>query len=553
MTDVNPILALTDLAISYQGRGRTTKAVEGVTLSVNRGEIVALVGESGSGKSTIAHAIMGMLPPTAGIRAGAIQFDGRTITGLSESEYRRLRGRRLGWIPQDPMVALNPSQRVGRQVAEPLLIHGLASKTEARARAVDALDRAGLSRPALRATQFPHELSGGMRQRALIAGALICGPDLLIADEPTTALDVTVQKRILDDIAALVAASGTAVLLITHDLGVAADRADRIIVLRQGRIVEEGPTSQVLANPRQAYTRLLIDSAPGLSPRAHLHKRRGGWRDDSVTSLHAGAVTIASVENVSKDYVVTDAKGRRETFRAVDAISLAVSQGETLGLVGESGSGKSTLLRMFLGLVKPTAGAALYEGRRLDQLSAAEERSRRQRVQPVYQNPYSSLNPRMTIAEIVGEHLAGFRLGDRRGQQRRVMELLDQVGLPQAFHDRFPVELSGGQRQRVAIARALAPEPRLLLCDEPVSALDVSIQAQILELLAELQRRHGLAYLFVSHDLAVVRQVSDRVAVMREGKLVEIGPADAVFRAPQHPYTQLLLDSIPGRRLAAAS
>ncbi|MFK8250054.1 dipeptide ABC transporter ATP-binding protein [Ancylobacter terrae] len=549
------LLSIRGLRVAYRTRDRVNEAVKGVDIEVRRGEVVALVGESGSGKSTIAHAVMGMLPATAAITAGEISFDGDALTRLSEKDYRRLRGHRLGWVPQDPMVALNPSHRIGRQVAEPLLIHRLAGKAEAKAKAVEALGRVGLNQPALRAEQFPHELSGGMRQRALIAGALICDPALIIADEPTTALDVTVQKRILDDIGVLAASFGTAVLIITHDLAVAADRADRIVVLRHGEVVEAGSAREVLGHPRDDYTKLLLASAPSLAAgrRRHAAAASGAPTTGEVLPLAAARAPLVAVEGVSKDFTLGDAAGHRSTFRAVDGVSLAIAPGQTVGLVGESGSGKSTLARIILGLVAPTSGDVRFEGRPIGELSRTEERQRRRRVQPIYQNPYSSLNPRLSIAEIVGEPLAGFRLGDRGWRHRRTLELLDQVGLPQSFAERLPAELSGGQRQRVAIARALAPEPALVICDEPVSALDVSIQAQVLDLLAELQRRHGLAYLFISHDLAVVRQVSDSVGVMKDGRIVEFGSADQIFQRPQHAYTRLLLDSIPGRSLAEAS
>lgn len=523
------LLTIRDLQVSYRARGQTIPAVRGIDLDVAPGEIVALVGESGSGKSTVARAVLGMLADNAAIVGGSIRFDGIETTTLDEASLRRLRGKSIGWVPQDPMVTLNPLHRVGRHVTEPLVIHRQAPRRVLRDRAVDLLAKVGLSRPALRARQFPRELSGGMRQRVLIAGALAAGPRLIIADEPTTALDVTVQQRILDDIQALAASSQAAVLIITHDLAVAADRADRVVVLRDGRVVEQGRAGEVLGRPRDAYTRLLIASAPSLGAG---RKRHGGAASPSGTP-------IVEVAGLGRDFA---------GVRAVEDVAFSIAPGETLGLVGESGSGKSTVARMVLGLTTPTRGVVRFDGRDIAGLDGAERRLFRQQAQMVYQGAYASLNPRMTIAEIVAEPLRGFRIGTAAERRPRALRLLADVGLDRRFADRYPAELSGGQRQRVAIARALASRPRLIVCDEPVSALDVSVQAQILDLFAELQAKYGLAYLFISHDLAVIRQVADRVGVMKDGRLIEAGPAADVFLRPQADYTRLLLDAIPGRR-----
>ncbi len=526
------LLTIRDLRVSYRARGQTIPAVRGIDLDVVPGEIVALVGESGSGKSTVARAILGMLADNADITGGSIRFEGIETTTLDEAGLRDLRGRAIGWVPQDPMVTLNPLHRVGRQVTEPLTIHRRSPRRELRGRAVELLAKVGLSRPAQRARQFPHELSGGMRQRVLIAGALAAGPRLIIADEPTTALDVTVQQRILDDIQALAASSQAAVLIITHDLAVAADRADRVVVLRDGLVVEQGRADEVLGRPRDTYTRLLIASAPSL---ADGRKRRG------VAPAHGGT-PILEVAGLGRDFTGT---------RAVDDVVFTIAPGETLGVVGESGSGKSTVARLVLGLTRPTRGTVRFDGRDVAALDAGERRLFRQQAQMVYQGAYASLNPRMTIAEIVAEPLRGFRIGTAAERRPRALRLLEDVGLDRRFADRYPAELSGGQRQRVAIARALASRPRLIVCDEPVSALNVSVQAQILDLFAELQARYGLAYLFISHDLAVIRQVADQVGVMKDGRLVEYGSAADVFLRPQADYTRLLLDAIPGRRVAA--
>ncbi|MBO4206773.1 dipeptide ABC transporter ATP-binding protein [Micromonospora echinofusca] len=551
------LLTIEDLTVEYLVGGRRVRAVEQADLSVSSGEIVALVGESGSGKSSIAHAVLGALPAAGRIVGGRIGFDGLDLARLSERRFNQVRGRSLGFIPQDPMSSLNPLHRIGTQVTESIRIHRSASRAEAARQAVELLDRVGLPEPAARARQFPHELSGGMRQRALIAAALAGAPRLLVADEPTTALDVTVQKVILDDLSALARSGGIAVLVITHDLAVAADRADRIVVLRHGRIVESGTPDAVLGAPCHPYTRMLLASAPSLAAGRRRRSRPAGRSTPGATVTEPGghrapvAPTsgrdLVRVDGVTKEFRVPHTDRNQGWFRAVDDVSLTIGRGETLGLVGESGSGKSTLARLILRLTPPTAGRIAYDGTDIADVDRRGLRGLRARAQLVYQNPYGSLNPRLTVRQIVAEPLVGFGIGDRSARGRRVRELLDQVGLPGDLAERRPAELSGGQRQRVAIARALAPSPELLVCDEPVSALDVSIQAQILDLLADLQVELGLSLLFVSHDLAVIRQVADRVGVMRAGRLVEIGPADQVFHRPGHGYTRTLLAAIPGQ------
>ncbi|MCK6080009.1 ABC transporter ATP-binding protein [Microbacterium sp. EYE_5] len=529
------MLEVTDLAVSYTVGGRTRTAVDGASFSVERGEVVAIVGESGSGKSTTAHAVLRLLARNATVDAGSIRFAGEEVSRLSARQWRAVRGRRIGLIPQDPATSLNPVKRVGPQVAEPLVIHGIASRRAAEQQAVELLRLAGIPEPEARAQQFPHQFSGGMTQRALIATALAAEPDLVIADEPTSALDVTVQQQILDHIDGLSRRLGTAVLLITHDLAVASDRAHRIVVMQHGRIVEQGPTAAVLGDPRHPYTRALIDAAPGLrsAPIARVPRRQP---DD--------AQPLLELTGVSKEFALP---GRR-TLRAVDDVSLTVGRGETLAIVGESGSGKSTTARLALRLETPTSGRIRFDGIDLGAADAAEVRAVRRRLQLVYQNPFASLDPRFTIEQVIDEPLRAFREGDRPARAARVRELLDQVALPSGVATRRPAELSGGQRQRVAIARALALRPDLVVLDEAVSALDVSVQAQVLALLTEIQDATGVSYLFISHDLAVVREISDRVAVMSAGRVVELGTASQVLTDPRDPYTRRLLAAVPGRR-----
>ncbi|MBN9178423.1 MAG: ABC transporter ATP-binding protein [Microbacterium sp.] len=545
------LLEVDGLTVSYAVAGSTRTAVDDVSFTVDRGEIVAIVGESGSGKSTTAHAVIHLLARNAAVDAGSIRLDGDDLSRLSPRAWRDVRGRRIGLIPQDPATSLNPVKRVGRQVGEPLVIHGLAGRRGADARAVELLRLAGISDPKARALQFPHQFSGGMTQRALIATALAADPQLVIADEPTSALDVTVQKQILDHLDLLARDLGTAVLLITHDLGVAADRADRIIVMQHGRIVEEGSAPQVLAAPRHPYTRALIAAAPGLRAAPILRvASRPVSSSERSSSEHferqapKDAAPLLELVRLRKEFALPG----RVPLVAVDDVSLAVGRGETVAIVGESGSGKTTTARLALRLERPTAGEIRFDGVDLVHARREELRTIRRRLQLVHQSPFASLDPLFSIADIVDEPLRAYGVGDRAERAARVRELLDQVALPADLARRRPAELSGGQRQRVAIARALALRPELVVLDEAVSALDVSVQAQILALLAEIQRDSGVAYLFISHDLSVVREISDRVAVMQAGRVVEEGRTSVVLTTPRHDYTRRLIDAIPGRR-----
>jgi peptide/nickel transport system ATP-binding protein len=532
------ILRVQDLRIAYRIGDREVEAVRGVNLTVRRGEVVAIVGESGSGKSTVAQSIMNLLAPNAEVTGGRIEFDGEDLLPLSERHWRGIRGRMMGLVPQDPALSLNPVRRVGVQVAEPLLVHGLASKREAEGRAVELLKMAGLTYPAERAKQYPHQFSGGMKQRALIAGALAAQPSLVIADEPTSALDVTVQKQILDHLASLTQELGTAILLITHDLGMAAERADTVVVMRQGEIVDAGPAAQVMTAPTHEYTRALIAAAPRLSA----HERRSAATQQRI---EFGGEPIVRVSELTKIFPLPKGEGGRRSLTAVDAVSLDVRRGETLAVVGESGSGKSTLARLVLRLDEPTSGSISFAGEDITHAKGEKLRQLRRRFQMVYQSPFDSLNPRMTIEQLITEPLLSFGEGDRGSRARRAAELSEQVALPDGMLDRYPDELSGGQRQRVAIARALALDPEFIVLDEAVSALDVSVQAQILKLLDELQRERELSYLFITHDLGVVAETADRVAVLKHGKLVECADAAQIFTNPQQEYTRTLIDAVP--------
>ena len=533
-----PVARVTDLEVTY---GRGAPAVRGVSLEVAPGEVVALVGESGSGKSTTAHTLLGLLPRSGRITAGSVEVGGTDVTRAGERVLRSVRGGVVGLVPQDPMVGLNPTRRIGAQIAEAVRLRGVPRPAVA-AEVLEALEQAGVDDPGLRARQYPHELSGGLRQRALIALALAGKPRLLVADEPTSALDVTVQRTILDHLEHLVRAQNQqriALLVITHDLAVAADRADRVLVMQDGRVVEQGRPADVLVDPQEAYTRRLIAAAPGLGTGGRVVPR---FTDPDP------ARPVLRLEGATVEFPLPG----RAPLRALDDVDLTVPAGQTLAVVGESGSGKTTALRVALGLQPVTAGRVLLDEEDLTAASWRRWRPVRRRVQLVHQNPFAALDPRFTVLESVVEPLVSFRVGDRASRLARARELLDRVGLPASYLARLPAELSGGQRQRVAIARALALDPELLLLDEPVSALDVSVQAQILDLLVELQQDLGVSYLFVSHDLAVVAQVSHHVAVLRRGRVVEHGPTAEVFADPQAQYTRALLDAIPGGRHAGA-
>lgn len=552
-----PLLSVEGLAVDFTTMDGVVHAVEGVDLEISPGETVAIVGESGSGKSTTAMAIIGLLAGGGRVASGSIRLDGRDIAHAGENELRTIRGRDIGLVPQDPMSNLNPVAKVGTQVAETLLAHGLATRQNVQQKVVEALTAAGLPDPEKRAKQYPHEFSGGMRQRALIAIGLACKPRLLIADEPTSALDVTVQRTILDQIGAMTRELGTAVLLITHDLGLAAERAERVVVMHRGKVVEQGPARQILEDPQHPYTQSLVKAAPSvaaarLRPEAfQVEERADATADASVDSGSAAkADHIVEIEGLTKVYPV---RGRGEDFVAVNDVSLAIPRGETVAIVGESGSGKTTTARMLLKLIEPTSGLIRFEGNDVASLSRAETRDFRQRVQPIFQDPYSSLNPMFTIERLIAEPLEFYRRGSGAERRARVRQLLDDVALPQTMLGRYPSELSGGQRQRVAIARALALSPDLIVCDEPVSALDVLVQDQILTLLGDLQSEYGLSYLFISHDLAVVRLISDYVCVMKDGSLVEAASSEEIFTNPRDPYTRRLLASIPGNELDIAS
>lgn len=526
-----PLLEIRDLAVSYRTRRGDVHAVKDVNLTVRRGRVTAIVGESGSGKSTSAMATLGLLPATATV-SGEILLEGRSLRDLGRREWRMIRGRRIGLIPQDPNNSLNPVKTIGESVGEGLRIHRRGNRTARRAKVVELLETVGIDNPELRYTQYPHELSGGMKQRALIAAALALEPDLIIADEPTSALDVTVQRTILDLLDRMRADLGIGVLFITHDLAVAGDRADELVVMRSGEVREDGPTDRVLTEPRDDYTRRLLADAPSL-----------------VSAVEAASYRDAvPAESRSPLLQVTGLRQEFGSTLAVDDVSFSVLPGTTHAIVGESGSGKSTVGRAVTAFRRPTSGEILLGDTRVDELDVRGRRELRRRVQMVYQNPYSSLDPRQSIGSIVGEPLRNLSDLSRTEIRSRVDGILDRVALGSDMTDRRPAELSGGQRQRVAVARALILDPDLVVLDEAVSALDVTVQAQILHLLDELQRDLGLTYVFISHDLAVVREISDTVSVMSGGRQVETGRTEDIFEHPTSEFTTRLLDAIPGRR-----
>ena len=585
----DPLLEISDLEVAFRSSTGLVPAVRKANLTLYPGQSVAIVGESGSGKSTLAHAVIGLLPGTGRVTGGTIRFQGRDITHLGTQELTALRGSSIGLVPQDPMSNLNPVWSIGFQVKEALRANGLAGVADDRLahlmaehaehtghagraghadRAQKAapsaggridvdeqvallLEQAGLPEASRRAKQYPHEFSGGMRQRALIAIGLAARPDLLIADEPTSALDVTVQRRILDHLQTLVRELGTAMLFITHALGLAAERAEHIVVMHRGRVVESGPSLEVLQDPRHPYTQRLVKAAPSLASRRieSAHARGIQVTDDELLGASLGSSSteeILRVEHLTKVFEVRGAKGKDKTLTAVDDVSFGIRKGTTTALVGESGSGKSTVANIILNLIDPTSGKVFHDGVDLSTLGPKELFALRRIMQPVFQNPYGSLDPMYSIFRVVEEPLRVHGIGTAKEREARVAELLDMVSLPRSVMRRYPHELSGGQRQRVAIARALALKPQIVVLDEAVSALDVLVQAQILRLLSDLQAELELTYLFITHDLAVVRQIADDVVVMEHGRIVESGAADELFANPRQDYTRELIRAVPG-------
>ena len=582
----DPLLEISDLEVAFRSSTGLVPAVRKANLTLYPGQSVAIVGESGSGKSTLAHAVIGLLPGTGRVTGGTIRFQGRDITHLGTQDLTALRGSSIGLVPQDPMSNLNPVWSIGFQVKEALRANGLAGVADDRLAHLMAehaehagrtghadgaqkaatsaggridvdeqvallLEQAGLPEASRRAKQYPHEFSGGMRQRALIAIGLAARPDLLIADEPTSALDVTVQRRILDHLQTLVRELGTAMLFITHDLGLAAERAEHIVVMHRGRVVESGPSLEVLQDPRHPYTQRLVKAAPSLASRRieSAHARGIQVTDDELLGASLGSSAteeILRVEHLTKVFEVRGAKGKDKTLTAVDDVSFGIRKGTTTALVGESGSGKSTVANIILNLIDPTSGKVFHDGVDLSTLGPKELFALRRIMQPVFQNPYGSLDPMYSIFRVVEEPLRVHGIGTAKEREARVAELLDMVSLPRSVMRRYPHELSGGQRQRIAIARALALKPQIVVLDEAVSALDVLVQAQILRLLSDLQAELELTYLFITHDLAVVRQIADDVVVMEHGRIVESGAADELFANPRQDYTRELIRAVPG-------
>lgn len=596
--DANPLLKITDLEVTFTTSTGVVPAVRGANLTIYPGQTVAIVGESGSGKSTTAAAVIGLLPGTGKVTGGSIEFDGKELTKMSSKEWIELRGSGIGLVPQDPMSNLNPVLRIGTQVKEALLANNIVPRSEAGERVTELLEQAGLPDGERRAKQYPHEFSGGMRQRVLIAIGLASRPKLLIADEPTSALDVTVQRRILDHLETLTKEMGTAVLFITHDLGLAAERAEQLVVMHRGRIVESGPALEILQHPQHPYTKRLVSAAPSLaSARIESAHARGVTHTEEEftgSAKNASSEEMIRVEHLTKEFHIRGAKGEASKLLAVDDVSFTLRRGKTLAVVGESGSGKSTAANMILHLLEPTSGKIFFDGEDTSEYSEAQLFALRRRLQAVFQNPYGSLDPMYSIFRIIEEPLKihGYgtleyaraeikraeatgrdpeewmtklveasdgkrtltaaekrKLNPKKLRAERVAELLDLVALPRSAMRRYPNELSGGQRQRVAVARALALNPEVIVLDEAVSALDVLVQNQILHLLNDLQAELGLSYLFITHDLAVVRQIADDVVVMEKGRLVEANTTDALFDHPVQEYTRELIEAVPGRKI----
>ncbi len=547
MVEASPVLAIEELSVTYTTPDGEIAAVRDVSLTVRTGECVGVVGESGAGKSQAFLAVMGLLPPQACVR-GRARFGSTDLLGRSARDLNRLRGARVAMIFQNPLTSLTPHMRVGDQIAESMVRHSEVSWRAARARALQLLERVHVTDPRRRLTQYPHELSGGMRQRVMIAIALACEPQLVIADEPTTALDVTIQAQIIALLAELKRERGMAMVLITHDLGIVAGVADRVAVMQAGRIVEAGGVRQILKAPHHAYTQSLLSAVPRIEGAGEVRAVSAVPVDSAAIDSGAQSSTPLLAISALRVQFTTRGRwlGRGLPVRAVDGIDLALRPGETLGVVGESGSGKSTLARAILQLVRPVAGEVVWLGQPLQGLSPAQLRPLRRDLQLVFQDPLASLDPRMTVAELIGEPLRVHRRAmSAADRSEAAAEILLRVGLHADMLNRYPHELSGGQCQRVAIARAMVLKPKLLVCDEAVSALDVSVQAQILGLLQDLERDYGTAILFISHNLAVVRQLCTRVLVLYLGRMMELAPVQRLFESAAHPYTRGLLESIP--------
>jgi peptide/nickel transport system ATP-binding protein len=529
-------LRVRNLRTAFLVDGVRRPVVHGVSFDLRPGECVAIVGESGSGKSVTARSLVGLAGRSAEVHADELSIHHEDVRGFTPRQWKRIRGRDIGFVLQDALVSLDPLRPVGREIEEALRLHGWGGRSARRERVLELLTRVGVPSPAVRAKQRPDQLSGGLRQRALIASAIALDPDIVIADEPTTALDVTVQAQVLDQLERM-KERGASVVLISHDLSVVARLADQILVMRGGEVLEQGPATQVLGDPRHEYTRALIAAVPSESTRGHALTPGGA----ALPAKPAPGEVVLSATGLVKRFHTSDGT----VTTAVDRVSFDLRAGETLGIVGESGSGKSTTARLALGLESLDAGAVTLLGRPWAPLPEARRRELRSRIAVVYQDPLSSFDPRWTVERILSDALRSERFASEGDRRARLVELLAQVGLPESVLPRFPLTLSGGQRQRVAIARALAPRPDVIVLDEAVSALDVTIQAQILDLLAVLQRESGVAYLFISHDLGVISHLSDRVLVMKDGVVVEEGTPEDVFERPAHAYTRALIAAIP--------